>query len=560
MEATDAMGKQQRRSILTVATAILWASVVAQTAPDTWWVQFTDKANTPYSIEQPLEFLSQRAVERRQAQGIPVDELDLPVDPAYVGAVLALGEVELVNRSRWFNAITIRTSDPAVLEAIDGLPFVSVVRGTRTLRAEMPGQEKFGVPAGMVRGGGEEPYGPSYLQIAMMNGHLLHELEAQGQGMLIGVLDSGFDNVDVLDAFTTLRDRNGILLTKDMVNAGGNIYAEHWHGRSVLSCMAAELPGQLVGTAPQADYALVRTEAVAYELLIEEDNWVSGAELLDSLGADVLNTSLGYTRFDWVEQDHSYADMDGQTTRISIAAGIAATRGMVPVVSAGNQGGSEWFHISAPADAMGILAVGAVGDQEQPAPFSSRGPSADGRVKPDVTAMGWGTIALGFDGTEVTGVNGTSFSGPLVAGLVACLWQLHPERSAAEIMDAVRSTASRADDPDAEMGHGIPDFMAAHALLTSTTGITELNAPALRVFPVPFRDRLTVELDQDLAAVELSLFDASGRTVLQRQGLKFESGKLQITDPVLASLPEGLYVLRIRSGDLVQQATVVRTW
>lgn len=554
------MRMQLRKPALILAFALVWGGAVAQTAPDTWWVQFIDKANTPYSVEQPLEFLSQRALERRQAQGIAVDELDLPVDPAYVGAVLALGEVELVNRSRWFNAITIRTADPGVLEAIDGLPFVSVVRGTRTLRAEMPGQEKFGVPAGMARGGGEEPYGASYLQIAMMNGHLLHELEAQGQGMLIGVLDSGFDNVDVLDAFTTLRDRNGIVLTKDMVNAGGNIYAEHWHGRSVLSCMAAELPGQLVGTAPQADYALVRTEAVAFELLIEEDNWVSGAELLDSLGADVLNTSLGYTRFDWEEQDHSYADMNGQTTRISIAAGIAATRGMVPVVSAGNQGGSEWFHISAPADAIGILAVGAVGDQEQPAPFSSRGPSADGRVKPDVTAMGWGTIALGFDGTEVTGVNGTSFSGPLVAGLVACLWQLHPERSASDIMDVVRSTASRADDPDVEMGYGIPDFMAAHTLLSSTTGVAELAAPSLRVFPVPFRDRLTVELDQDLAAVDLSLFDTSGRTVLQRQGLKFESGKLQITDPVLSSLPEGLYVLRIRSGDLVRQATVVRTW
>lgn len=479
------------RGLFHIALLLFMAGPMsAQTAPDTWWVQFTDKDQTPYSVDQPEAFLSARSIQRRVSQGIAVDELDLPVDPVYINAVLGLGEVDLLNRSRWFNAITIRTSDPQVLQAIEALPFVANVRGTRSFGyAPVPPEKDLDAPFTTDR---DLEYGDSFGQVAMMNGHLLHDMNARGQGMLIGVLDSGFEGTDVLDAFSALRSRGGIVAVHDQVARDGDVYQDHWHGRSVLSCMAGMVPGALVGTAPMADYVLVRTEEAATEFLVEEDHWVAGAEWCDSLGVDILNTSLGYTQFQDSTQDHSYADMDGQSTRISIAAGIASRKGMIPVVSAGNQGASEWYHISAPADAVDILAVGAVGAQSQHAWFSSFGPSADGRVKPDVAAMGWGTTGIAPDGQSITLLNGTSFSAPLVSGLVACLWQMHPGRSASEIMDAVRRTASQNAAPDAALGFGIPDMMAAHQLLTITGFPQDAFRNVRSVFPVPFSDGLTI--------------------------------------------------------------------
>jgi serine protease AprX len=545
---------------LVLLAGMLWAAACAgQTAPDTWWVQFTDKDNTPYTLDQPEAFLSPRAIQRRQVQGIAMDELDLPVDPAYINAVLALGQVQLVNRSRWFNAITIRTDDAAVLDAIQQLPFVQQVRATRRLTGAVPAPPKFQVDAALVERGGGGDYGVSYLQVAMMNGHLLHELEAKGQGMLIGVLDSGFEDANVLAGFSELLDREGIVFTRDMVDHDGDVYQDHWHGRSVLSCMAAVVPGELVGTAPLADYALVRTEEVGSEYLVEEDHWISGAEVLDSLGCDILNTSLGYTVFDDSLQNHVYEELDGSTIRISIAGGIASSKGMIPVTSAGNQGAGDWYYISAPADAIDILAVGAVGAQEQHAWFSSHGPSADGRVKPDVAAMGWGTYGLGVDGTLVEPLNGTSFSAPLVAGLVACLWQLHPGRTAQDVMDAVRRSASLWSDPTPELGYGIPNFMYAHELLQLGTGMADEGAGELHVFPVPFSDRLTILLPSGYSGrADIVLHDAMGRQVWSRQGQWINHGGHIMGDEQLAALGNGLYVLRVRTdaGELVR--TVVK--
>lgn len=515
----------------------------AQSAPDTYWVQFTDKTATPYSIDQPGTFLSPRAIQRRAQQGISIDDLDLPVDPAYVLAVLALGDVQLHNKSKWLNAITIRTSDPAVLAELPTLPFVLNVRNTRSLMPSDPERNKFtSVEPVSDR---DLEYGDSFGQIAMMNGQLLHQANSQGQGMLIGVLDSGFDSVDVIAAFEALRSRGGILHTRDLVDHDGDVYQDHWHGRSVLSCMAAMVDGALIGTAPQADYVLVRTEEAATEFLVEEDNWISGAEFCDSLGVDILNSSLGYTTFDDSLQDHTYQDLDGATTRISIAAGIAARKGMIPVLSAGNQGNSEWFHISAPADAFGVLSVGATGAQEQYAFFSSQGPSADGRVKPDVSAMGWGTTAIGPRATVIEPVNGTSFSAPLVAGLVACLWQRHPQRTAQDIMDAVRRSASQYDTPDSELGYGIPDFQAADVLLELTTPVYERESSRFLVFPMPFSTGFTVQLPvHHTGLLLLELMDMSGRTVWSGSS-PGASSILQVHDQVLASLKPGPYLLRI---------------
>lgn len=528
---------------LILAASSAWC-LHAQTSPDTYWVPFTDKENTPFSLGQPEQFLSARAIQRRTAQGIGYDVLDLPVDPAYITTVLATGEVYLLNQSKWFNGITIRTTDLDALAAIQGLGFVNALVPTGVSMAGQSRQPKFLDPAPVLdRDGEPELYGTAFRQIEMLNGHLLHALHAKGQGMLIGVLDSGFLGVDSALAFQPLRDRNGIVLTRDLVRHDGDVYDDHYHGRSVLSCMAADLEGVILGTAPSADYVLLRTENVETEYPVEEDNWVAGAELADSIGCDVLNTSLGYTTFDDSTMDHTYAQLDGQTLRISIAANIAVRKGMIPVNSAGNSGESDWHYIGAPADAIDILAVGAVGDVENSAPWSSRGPSADGRVKPDVCAMGWGSIVLRENVDSVVAANGTSFASPILAGLVACLWQLHPNNTAPEVMAAVRQSASFYSAPNDSLGYGVPDFALAHTILLATGIVTNTHLGAMHMYPMPFTDQLNITMPEHMAGpVEVTLLDLAGRTVWS--GSRPHRGnKLQVDG--LGEMAEGIYVLRL---------------
>lgn len=533
----------------------------AQTAPDTYWVAFTDKASTPYSLSQPEAFLSARAIQRRAAQNIPYDELDLPVDPAYVAAVEGIPGVAVLNRSKWFNGVTVRVESVDALAAVQALPFVATVNVSGGGESLRPALDKFRAPlASTARDVDEALYGSSFLQISMLNGQALHGIGAQGQGMLIGVLDSGFEGVDVSMAFDAVRQRGGIVATRDLVTHDGDVYADHWHGRSVLSCMAARLDSQLIGTAPEADYVLLRTEEVATEYPVEEDHWIAGAELADSLGCDVLNTSLGYTTFDDSTMDHTYEQLDGATLRISIAANIASRKGMVPVNSAGNSGSSSWFYISAPADAIDVLSVGAVGDVENHAPFSSHGPSADGRVKPDVCAMGWGTRVLNVGQDSAVSANGTSFASPVLAGLVACLWQLHPGRTSSEIMDAVRRSASLFSDPNDSLGYGIPDFGAAHAWLTMTIGIQEPVPYAAQVYPSPFVDHFTIRsAELRPAPAHVVLFDAQGRVVLFTRSNAVDGGLLRVDDQRLVGLSPGTYLLVVEQGGSVVRQRIVRT-
>ncbi|MBK7945865.1 MAG: S8 family serine peptidase [Flavobacteriales bacterium] len=350
--------------------------------------------------------------------------------------------------------------------------------------------------------------------------------------------------------------REGIVLTRDMVSHDGDVYDDHWHGRSVLSCMAGILPGYLQGTAPLADYALLRTEEVAYELVIEEDNWVAGAEVLDSLGADVLNTSLGYTTFDDPSHDHSYADMDGATSRMSIAAGIASRKGMIPVQSAGNSGSSAWHYIGAAADAIDILAVGAVGDQGQHAPFSSWGPSSDGRVKPDVMALGWGAVGLRVQGDSAGYLNGTSFSSPILAGLVACLWQLHPQRNSHDVMDAVRRSAHLWSAPNDSMGYGIPDFMQAHAWLTATSVENLERAVPLYAYPNPFAERVNLHAPgMKDGPARLQVLDASGRVALERN-VFITGGSVRVNQ--LDGVPSGLWLFRLNADGVTRTVRALK--
>ncbi len=560
MDNEHGIGRAARRGLRGLHLLLTCAALTAaaQTSPGTWWVRFSDKAHTPYSLSAPQEYLSPRALERRARQGIAIDELDLPVDPAYIQALLSAGDFELLLVSKWFNAVTIRTTDQAAVDSLLQLPFVAQVKRSNDGRPRPLAVDKE-VP---LRRLFEEDYGLSFRQLEMMNGHLLQEIGgARGEGMLIGVLDSGFDRVNELPGFRALRDRNGVRATRDLVDRGGDVYYLHNHGRMVLSLMAGHIPDTLAGSAPMADYVLVRTENAFSEYLIEEDNWVSGAEYCDSLGCDVLNTSLGYSTFDDSLQDHTYADMNGHTTRISIAAGIAADKGMVPVNSAGNAGDNSWHYITAPADAEGVLTVGAVRADRTVATFSSRGPSADGRIKPDVAAQGQAAIGLGWDPYVVSPINGTSFSSPLVAGLTACLWQLHPQVGNRALMDAIRRSASHAHAPNDSIGFGIPDFWRAHLLLGGRD-LTGLSAPqVLSVAPVPFSTFMDLEVYSGSAdRVVLSLHDLAGRAVWNATR-PVEPGTftlLRLEDDLIRSLPVGAYVLQARIGEDRLTRRVVR--
>ncbi len=395
---------------------------VAQTAPNKYWIQFTDKAGSPFSLSQPQDFLSPRALERRMHQQIPLIENDLPVNPHYIDSVLSYG-VKLHSRSKWFNAITIETMEPAVLGAIQSLPFVANTQKVLRYQSTRAGEPEEPAPSSLkveLDTQNFYDYGIAFPQIEMLNGHILHNSGFRGAGIHIAVIDAGFLNTDTIPMFDSLRSQGQILGTWDFVDKEESVYEDFSHGMKVLSVMAANAPGEIIGTAPEAHYWLLRSEDAVTEYLVEEDNWIAAAEFADSVGADILNTSLGYNLFQDSSTDHSYADMDGNTTRITIASDIAAAKGMLVVNSAGNTGMSSWNYIVAPADGDSVLAVGAVDEWGEYAAFSGKGPSYDGRVKPNVCAMGASTVIAANDGSIAIG-SGTSFSSPIIAGAARSL-------------------------------------------------------------------------------------------------------------------------------------------
>lgn len=527
----------------------IYAVSLSQTAPGKYWIKFTDKNNNPYSLDLPEEFLSDRAIQRRINQNIPLSFSDLPVSPAYIDSLEALGAY-IYNKSKWFNAVTIDNPDEELLEIIGELPFVdqSSLKKTSRLFSDSksyPYQEKIAffnnVPY---------EYGKSLVHIRIHNGHLLHQQGYTGEGMQIAVIDAGFYGVDVLPAFTDLWDTDRILGTRDFVDRTSDIYNEHTHGMAVLSLIGGNIPNQLVGSAPGADFWLLRSEDAhsEYEYLVEEDNWISAAEFADSVGIDIINTSLGYSEFEDPSQDHTYADMDGNTTRISVAADIAASKGMLVVISAGNQGDDPWGYIMAPADADSVLAVGAVDTSGIIAGFSSRGPSSDGRIKPDVCAVGSGNYYQRYDGT--IGVHGgTSFAAPLISGLAACLWQANPEATSMEIYSAIIQSAHMFLNPDTIYGYGIPDFNLANIICGNIKDSIRYKLQSLNAFPNPFTDNVNIGFYSSITGMSvISLYDVTGHKIKETE--YFISDNVNFVNwNDMSDLPSGIYIVKIQSGD-----------
>ncbi len=529
--------------LLLLGLTLVGFDSVAQTG-DRHWVEFTDKNNNPYSLNNPADYLSTRAIARRTRQNIALDSSDLPVNPHYIDSLVSRGAV-IRNRSKWLNGVTIEAS-PAELSQIQALPFVK--RSSPAGRIVIPASRRM-MPTEMKAGQRlaytPAEYGDSYNQIAMHKGHTLHDAGFRGEGMLIAVFDAGFVNVDMLACFDSLRMNNKIKETWDFVDLDSSVYHADSHGTYVLGCIAGWLPGSLIGTAPKADFLLYRTEnnVGGSEYIIEEDNWVAGAERADSAGADVFNTSLSYTTFDDPAMNHTYNDLDGNTTRITRGADKAASKGIMVVVSAGNYGSSSWQYIGAPADGDSVLAVGAVDAGGSKVGFSSEGPTPDGRIKPNVMAQGGSAISCGLT-SGITPVSGTSFSGPIMAGLVACLWQAHPEATNMQILRAIELSGNRAATPDNLYGYGIPDMSAARLALS----VPPVSGPdfTLQAYPNPFTaafDLVFTAVQPGAAAITIS--DLQGRIVLSMDYTVTNPGIQTLSLQLPQNARSGIYMLSV---------------
>ncbi|MEJ7912739.1 MAG: S8 family serine peptidase, partial [Chitinophagaceae bacterium] len=470
------MKRMKIGSCLVFLFCLAAADTAAQTA-SRFVITFRNKATSPFSISAPTQFLSQRSIERRKRYAIPLDSTDLPVTPRYVDSLRSVATVNILNVSKWLNQVSIQTTDPVTaLATINQFSFVlsaaPIAARLSSLQESRPETQEpaESVPALAANTLADfYTYGASYAQVHMHNGEFLHNLGLRGQNMIISMMDAGYLNYQTVKAFDSARANGQILGTYDFVARETSVNEDHPHGMQCFSTIAANIPGQFVGTAPKALFYLYRTEEAATEYPIEEHNWVCAAERSDSAGCHVVSSSLGYFQFDppfnTPAYNYTYAQMNGNTTSIAIAADLAAKKGLLVVNAAGNEGTSAWRYIMTPADGDSVLAVGAVNFAGTVANFSSYGPSSDGQVKPDLASLGVNTI-IQQPNNAIGTSSGTSYAAPNLAGLVACLWQGFPEMNNIQIIEALRRSGSIASAPNTRIGYGIPDVKKALVELT----------------------------------------------------------------------------------------------
>lgn len=523
-------------------------------------IRFKDKAGTPFTIDNPSAYLSDKAIARRTKQNIAIDETDLPITPRYIDSVRLAGSVIILNKSKWLNQVCIQTTDSLALVKINNLPFVIASQpvmqpvSIQDTRNNKFNEEINTITASQGTGNVEDyyNYGNSYAQIHIHEGEYLHDKGFHGEGMSVAILDAGFYHYLSLPAFDSVRSNNQVKETYDYVANEVSVDEDHFHGMMCFSIMAGNIPGQLVGSSPKANYYLYRTEDVYSESPVEEQNWAAAAERADSIGVDVISTSLGYNQFDNPVFNYTYADMNGHTTISARAAGFAAKKGMIVVVAAGNAGDGTWHFITTPADADSIVAVGAVNTSGVIGNFSSYGPSSDGRIKPEVASVGVGTAISSTSGSIVTG-NGTSFATPNMAGLITCLWQAFPEFTNMEIILAVEKSSSIYNSPNNRIGYGIPNFRIAYDDLSQQRALRNINTILgsywIKVYPNPCKDNFNVAIKPPHTANGIfRLYDALGRLYFTRQiSLQAQQDQL-IQFNNLQPLQRGIYTLKFNDG------------
>lgn len=486
------------------------------------------------------QLISERSQERRKRLNIEHDEYDLPVNSDILVALSDDGEVVTV--SKWLNALTFKsalTSEELLLK-YDFIDRIQAVKNAvKSVITKDVGETK------------SLDYGLGTVQIEQINLNCMHDLGFTGENVFLAVIDAGFRKMDSLNYFSNVYLEGRVLDTYNFIDTSQTVYDFSGHGMAVASCIVAEnsTPDQYIGAAVDVDLALYVSEDVSSETEIEEFYLVAALERADSMGVDLVNISLGYFAFDDSTTSHVYADLDGQTTIAAIGANIAKSKGIFVVNSAGNSGPSN---ISTPCDAPGTFCVGAVAGMGEYAWFSSVGPSADGRVKPDVMARGgdaW--IVNGADSLQAA--NGTSFASPIICGGVACLIQAHPTKSVDELMNAIRESASLYTTPNDSMGYGIPDFCLANAILNGNVGVSSLESTQLSIHPNPTNDFLSISGFTGLNDfVYVSLYDNLGRRVMNEKH-HVTNGELKLN---VSALSDGVYQLIVWDGEEVFRRNV----
>jgi len=529
----------------------LFSSFIVFSQEDAW-VYFKDKPGSQAYFDNPLTMLSQRALDRRTKQGIVLDSKDIPIYQPYIDQIMASTGITVKAKSKWFNCVHVRglEADITALKLLSCVASVDFANNfINATKKNTPKKVKSKDLDKNQKTSVNFNYGNSANQIQMLNGHLLHQSDYTGSGKIIAVMDGGFPGVNTAPVFARLRDNNQILGGYNYVSRNANFYSGASHGTSVLSLMGGFVDNALVGTAPDASYYLFITEDGANEEPLELSNWVEAAEEADRLGVDIINTSLGYTEFDNPNYDFTYNDMNGSTTFISKGLDIAFSRGMICVVSAGNEGGSAWHYISAPADAVNALAIGAVKADETYATFSSQGPTFDGRVKPDVTAQGQFPYVSDASGNITNFGSGTSYSGPIIAGMVACLWQALPSKTNQQIKQLITQSADRYTAPTVQYGYGIPDFSLA---LANGLSVAAFSKNDFVVYPNPTIDSISVTLAEGFDKGNIILYTVLGQKVLE-QNITKKSSNIS-----MKSLNKGTYVYKIESNGLSKSGKIIK--
>jgi len=533
---------------------ILLLSVIPVSSQSTihkFWISFTDKNGTQYNINNPAEYLSERAIERRIRYSIPITESDLPVNTAYIDSLKNIG-FSVLYTSRWFNSAVISTLDSGQINLTSQIPFVKSVMHLSRDSVTEGGKHKALIDKFATE---SLDYGLAATQIKIHHGDALHSWGYLGQDMVIAVLDAGFYNVDSLRAFDSLRMNNQILGTRDFVKPGNDVFRGHTHGMSVLSIMGGNIPGELIGTAPAASYLLLRSEDASSEQKIEEANWIAAAEYADSAGADIINSSLGYSEFNDSLQNYTYKDMDGNSTLVTRGADMAASKGLLVVVSAGNSGDKPWLYITAPADGDSVMAVGAIDQTGMYVPFSSQGPTYDERIKPNIVAVGFGTFTQKFEGTVGPGA-GTSFSAPVISGLAACLWQKFRTIPNYEIIKVMEQSSSLFPYPNNLIGYGIPNMTVANDIITGYTLIQDNRG--LTIFPNPAVSAISVSLPANEGNyIQYDIFDIAGRKI-DISGSVTGTGITEFTIRSVDKMTPGIYILQVTTQSYIYSVKFIK--
>ena len=525
-----------RSRLLTLIFLVSSLALSAQT--NRYIVYLKDKAGTPFSVTKPEQFLSQRSIQRRANQKIDVIEEDLPISPTYRGQLQATGAGVFFS-SKWMNCILVETTS-AIIASIALLPFVSKTELVAPGKKLTTGRSR---KLGKTKGTSNTPV--TNVQLGMIGIDSMHIDGFKGEGISVAVFDSGFEGVDLSVSFKPIFQENRLAYSFDFISNSKNVFQYDDHGTEVLSVMAAYLPGSFAGGAYQATYTLFVTEDVGSEYRIEEYNWLFAAEKADSAGVDIINSSLGYNLFDDPAMNYNKTDdLDGSTALVSLAAKKSLEKGMMVVCSAGNEGSNSWKLVTPPADVDGVLATGSVTSAKVKSSFSSIGPTSDGRVKPDVVALGSSTSVITSGGVVGTS-SGTSVAAPLISSLAAGIWQSYSYLTSSELYDAIVNSADQALQPDQLKGYGIPNYN----VIKRAFDVVKIDEEFV-IYPNPTTDSIKIVFQKpEGQSVAISIFDLQGKVLSE-----FEAVVTLQTNPLIIDMntfSAGLYVIRINvSGSL----------